>query len=160
LCTDGTRPPGHRATHAFPNPSRALTRALDRTGRTLVAGMGGGRPFAVDEAVDMDTPDTAFAQESAPVSEPERVNRETKIRRALLLILTGAFVLRLVVFLLALPHVTRTGSQRGGPSRVEAEGPAPRQGLRLGLGGRSPAVGRARTGFLRGGFRRLTPHCP
>ena len=48
-----------------------------------------------------------------PVRRPDRMSRDTKIRRALLLILTGAFALRLIVFLLALRDPSRFYSPDG-----------------------------------------------
>ncbi len=69
--------------------------------------MGGGRPFAVEEAVDVDALEPASTRGSAPASDFGRMNRETKIRRALLLILTGAFALRLIVYLFALQDPIR-----------------------------------------------------
>jgi 4-amino-4-deoxy-L-arabinose transferase-like glycosyltransferase len=60
------------------------------------------------------TPSGSSADGAAePTRSPDRVRRDTKIRRALLLILTGAFALRLIVFLIALQDSSRFYSPDG-----------------------------------------------
>jgi 4-amino-4-deoxy-L-arabinose transferase-like glycosyltransferase len=86
--------------------------------------MGGGSRFAVESAVAgprAPTPSTPLtgSTPSAPnvgydrVGDVDPARRDTKIRRALLLILTGAFALRLIVFLFALQDSSRFYSPDG-----------------------------------------------